>query len=78
MGQLLKILVLLGIAALIIHKIRQIGRADDKPMENKQENKIDNPMIACSVCGTYIPKNEALYEAGIGYCSVEHRDKGKN
>ena len=78
MGQLLKILVLLGIVALIIHKIRQIGRTDIKPMDSEPENKIDNPMIACSVCGTYIPKNEALYDGGKGYCSVEHRDKGKN
>ena len=78
MGQLLKILVLLGIVALIIHKIRQIGRADNKPVDNEQENKIDNPMVACNVCGTYVPKNEALYDAGKGYCSAEHRDQGKN
>lgn len=78
MGQLLKILVLLGIVALIVHKIRQIGRTDNKPMDNVQDNKIDNTMIACDACGTYVPKNEALYDGAKGYCSAEHRDKGKN
>ncbi len=78
MGQLLKILLLIGIVALIIHKIRQIGRGDSKSVSSNKQNAIDNSMTACAVCGTYIPTSEALSANGKSYCSAEHRDQGKN
>jgi uncharacterized protein len=31
-----------------------------------------NKMVACSVCNTHIPENEAIIQNGRIYCSKEH------
>jgi heat shock protein 5 len=38
------------------------------------ENAVDekNKMVACSVCNTHIPENEAIIQNGRIYCSKEH------
>ncbi len=33
-------------------------------------------MVACEVCGTHVPEDNAINENGHWYCSVAHRDQG--
>lgn len=35
------------------------------------------PMIACSLCGTYVPRDDAVEHEGRSYCCREHADRGR-
>lgn len=32
-------------------------------------------MVACDICGTHVPKENAIAENDRWYCSAEHRDQ---
>ncbi len=75
MGQLLKLLLLAGLIAFVIHKIRNAMAADTPATDNQREQeKLDKPMTACAVCGVYIPEDEAIIKDNKTYCCAEHRD----
>jgi Prokaryotic metallothionein. len=41
-----------------------------KPKQNlEQSSPSNNKMLACSVCKTHIPENEAILQDGKVYCS---------
>lgn len=75
MGQLLKLLLLAGIIAFVVFKLRRLGQNDGEA-ENPDDKheKLDKPMTACAVCGTYVPEDEALVKNNKYYCCTEHRD----
>ncbi|MFK7731807.1 MAG: PP0621 family protein [Pseudomonadales bacterium] len=34
-------------------------------------------MVACQVCGTHVPEDNAIRSDDAWYCSAEHRDQGR-
>lgn len=82
---MLKILVLLGILAVVIfvffgpgrRRDRQAGRstAPARPASAQPAKKV--PMLACAHCGLHLPRDEAAFDvAGQPYCTPEHRVAG--
>jgi len=43
-----------------------------KPSISTEQKSSSNKMLACSVCKTHIPENEAIIQDGKVYCSKEH------
>jgi uncharacterized protein len=43
-----------------------------KPVNTIVQQPSTNKMVACSVCNTHIPENEAIIQNGRIYCSKEH------
>ena len=43
-----------------------------KTPENSVSKPSSNKMLACSVCQTHVPENEAIIHNGKVYCSKEH------
>ncbi len=43
-----------------------------KPVNTTAQQPSANKMVACSVCNTHIPENEAIIQNGKVYCSKEH------
>jgi uncharacterized protein len=43
-----------------------------KPASHTDQQPSINKMVACSVCKTHIPENEAIIHNGKVYCSKEH------
>ncbi|HIC41014.1 hypothetical protein MNB_SUP05-12-1175 [hydrothermal vent metagenome] len=43
-----------------------------KPSVKTEEKSSSSKMLACSVCKTHIPENEAIIQDGKVYCSKEH------
>lgn len=67
MLRLIVVAVCVGIAlGLVRHLLRQ-GKAVSKTRGQAAE-----PLVQCAHCGTYVPRAEALTDAGKSYCSSEH------
>jgi len=45
-----------------------------KPASHTDQQPSTNKMVACSVCKTHIPENEAIVHNGKVYCSKEHME----
>jgi len=45
-----------------------------KPASHTDQQPSTNKMLACSVCETHIPENEAIIHNGKVYCSKEHME----
>ena len=45
-----------------------------KPASHTDQQPSTNKMVACSVCKTHIPENEAIIHNGKFYCSKEHME----
>ncbi len=43
-----------------------------KPRSTITQQPSTNKMLACSVCHTHIPENDAIIQNGKVYCSKEH------
>ena len=43
-----------------------------KPSVKTEGKSSSSKMLACSVCKTHIPENEAIIQDGKVYCSKEH------
>ena len=43
-----------------------------KPSVKTDAKSSSSKMLACSVCKTHIPENEAIIQDGKVYCSKEH------
>ena len=81
LGQILVIIVLilawLGLRSVLRQLREQRERA---AVADEQRQRRDNgrdrveAMVRCDHCGVYVPRNEALQDAGQWYCSEEHRD----
>ncbi len=45
-----------------------------KPKSELSQKPSNNKMLACRVCKTHIPENEAIIHNGKVYCSKEHME----
>lgn len=43
----------------------------EKEVTKKEDEKIEDIMVACPTCGTFISKKEAILSNGHFYCSKE-------
>ena len=64
---------LLGIA-LVIWILFRLARGP--AAQRKPDKKVDN-MVACSHCGTFVPRNEALQKGDKFYCSRAHLEEDR-
>lgn len=58
-------------AGLVILILRQLVRGS-RPSAARPRLP-EQHMVQCSHCGTYVPEQEALEDAGRYYCSEQHR-----
>ncbi len=62
-----------GLVILILHQLFR-GRRPPVARRRLQEQQ----MVQCSHCGTYVPEQEALEDAGRYYCTEQHRRIGRS
>jgi len=60
------VVVLFLIYIVFFKKNREIGKKSDK-----QQDTIEDIMVECPTCSTYISKDEAILSNGKFYCSKE-------
>lgn len=71
-------LLLIALAVWIIVVLIRNRSSRQATLKKQQNNqRIDN-IVPCAICGTHVPEDEALHEAGKYYCSPEHRDQARN
>ncbi len=66
-----KLLLLLGVIAIIILYVKNAGRRSELPRPPQQRTSED--MVKCRVCGVNLPRSEAILSRGRFYCGEEHR-----
>lgn len=60
----------------LIATVYYVFFAKNKPLSStKNDNSMDEAMIPCTTCGTYIQTKEALMSSGKHYCSPECMEK---
>ncbi len=62
---------LLGIG-LVIWILFRLARS---PRAGKESTKKVGDMVRCSLCGTYVPRAEAIQDGERHYCCSRHRDE---
>lgn len=65
---MLKLLLLIGVIAAVYYFFFAKKKSISTP---KNDNSMDEAMIPCATCGTYIQAKEALMSSGKYYCSPE-------
>lgn len=81
LGQILIIIVLilawLGLRSVLRQLREQRERAavadERRERRDKGRDRVE-AMVRCEHCGVYVPRNEAVEDAGRWYCSGAHRD----
>lgn len=71
-------LLLIALAVWIIVVLLRNRRSRQDALKKQQDKQSIDSIVPCSVCGTHVPENEAIHEAGKVYCSPEHRDRANN
>lgn len=66
---ILKIIAVIIVAFLVY--ILFFKKSREKDLVNKKNEKIEDEMIECPTCGTYVSSNEAIVSNGRFYCSKE-------
>jgi uncharacterized protein len=71
----MKFLVLLAVVAAVLWLVRSGKRrpAAGDPSASPQAPPRQDTMVACSQCGVYLPRNDALPGRGGQFCSEAHR-----
>lgn len=64
------VVVLFLIYIVFFKKNREIGTKSDKKSDKKQDT-IEDIMVECPTCSTYVSKDEAILSNGKFYCSKE-------
>jgi len=78
MGQVIKILLFIGIAIWLLFRIRRaLTRSDQSDTESGSPPPPEKLMSACATCGIFVPDNEIIRAHGKFYCCAEHRDQDK-
>lgn len=65
----LKVLAVLAVLFLIYIVLFKKGR--EKEVTKKENEKIEDVMVECPSCGTYVSKKEGILSNGKFYCSKE-------
>lgn len=71
-------LLLIALAVWIIVVLLRNRSSRKASLKKQQASQHIDSIVPCAVCGTHVPENEALHEAGRVYCSTEHRDQARN
>lgn len=66
---ILKIIAVIIVAFLVY--ILFFKKSRERDLVNKKNEKIEDEMIECPTCGTYVSSNEAIVSNGRFYCSKE-------
>jgi len=69
---MLKLLLLVGLIATVYYVFFAKKKSLTSP---KNDDSMDEAMIPCATCGTYIQAKEALMSSGKYYCSHECMEK---
>jgi len=69
---MLKLLLLVGLITTVYYVFFAKKKALTPP---KNDNSMEEAMIPCATCGTYIQAKEALMSSGKYYCSPECMEK---
>lgn len=69
----LRALVVIIAIVLVIYLLRRTFHRMQAPKERQIKSSVD--MVRCEVCGTHVPKPEALAKNDRYYCSKQHRDQ---
>ncbi|ABI57886.1 PP0621 family protein [Alkalilimnicola ehrlichii MLHE-1] len=84
LGQILVIIVLilawLGLRSVLRQLREQRERAavaDEQSQRRGRGRDRVEAMVRCEHCGVYVPRNEAVEDAGRWYCSDGHRDAAR-
>jgi len=69
----MKFLAWLLLGLLVVWAIR--SKRGATRTENTEVPRLDEPelMVQCAHCGVHFPASEALVQAGLSFCSEEHR-----
>ena len=67
-------IVKLIILAMVIFLGFSLFKKFRKPASRTDQQPSTNKMVACSVCKTHIPENEAIIHNDKVYCSKEHME----
>ncbi|MCK9453851.1 MAG: PP0621 family protein [Sulfurimonas sp.] len=68
---ILKILLVIGVIALVYFTLIKKKPSIDKSQKEKKSDKIGSEMIECSVCGIYFDLDDAFLSDAKYYCSKE-------
>ncbi len=71
-------LLLIALAVWIIIVLLRNRRSRQDVLKKQQDSQQIDSILPCAICGTHVPENEAIHEAGKVYCSQEHRDQANN
>ena len=67
---ILRVLILAVLVFLAYHFIRRAVRRLAPPQDDATPSQASQPIVPCKVCGTFVPRNRALFdEEGHAYCS---------
>ncbi|MDP3842421.1 MAG: PP0621 family protein [Oxalobacteraceae bacterium] len=71
----MRFLAWLVLGLLVVWAIRSKIKASAIRTENAEVPRLDEPelMVQCIHCGVHFPASEALSQAGMLFCSEEHR-----
>jgi uncharacterized protein len=65
---MLKLLLLIGIITTVYYMFFAKTKSISAP---KNDGSMDEAMIPCAYCGTYVQAKESLMSSGKYYCSIE-------
>jgi len=71
-------LLLIALAVWIIVVLIRNRSSRQATLKKRHDSQRIDSIVPCAVCGTHVPEDEALHEAGKVYCSPEHRDQARN
>jgi uncharacterized protein len=71
-------LLLIALAVWIIVVLIRNHRSRQATLNKQKDSRRIDSIVPCAVCGTHVPEDEAIHEAGEYYCSPEHRDQAGN
>ena len=70
---LILVLVVVGVVWWLRAKRKQ-GQSPSASEKRPEQMSTPQPMVACHLCGTHLPQNDALQSEGQWYCCTKHRD----
>ncbi len=75
MGRILRLILLL-IGAWLIYRIVRDFLRRAQGTQTPAGRRAPAEMTACTLCGTFVPRDQAIERDGKYYCSAEHAKRG--
>lgn len=70
---LFRLLLWIAVIAAAVWLWRRLTRPAHRP---GNKNASPTPMVRCAHCGVYLPREDALPQANLWYCSQAHLEQG--